>query len=130
MNSIANIVLHLCGNLRQWIVSAVGGATDVRNRPQEFSARGPLSKNELLEQLNGVVTEAEAALGRFDDKELLASRNVQGFDGTVLSAVFGCLTHLSGHTQEIIYITRLQLADAYRFAWVPTTPEQGATCDG
>lgn len=127
MNSIANLVLHLSGNLRQWIVSAVGGAADVRNRPQEFSAQGPISKNELLEQLNTVVTEADAALGRFDETQLLASRRIQGFDGTVLSAIFGCLTHLSGHTQEIIYITRLQLADAYRFAWVPTTPEQGAT---
>ena len=127
MNSIANLVLHLCGNLRQWIVSAVGGAADIRNRPEEFSERGPISKNELLTQLTAVVTEADAALGRFDETQLLASRRIQGFDGTVLSAIFGCLTHLSGHTQEIICISRLQLANSYRYAWVPTTPEQEAT---
>ena len=45
---------------------------------------------------------------------------------TVLSAISNSLSHLAGHTQEVVYITRLQLGDAYQFAWVPRTPEQGA----
>jgi hypothetical protein len=126
MNSIANVVLHLCGNLRQWLVSGVGGAADVRERPREFAEREPIPRDELLRRLGAVVAEADAVLAGFDETRLLDTRRIQGFDETVLSAVFDCLTHLKGHTQEIVYVTRQQLGDAYRFAWVPTTPEQGA----
>jgi hypothetical protein len=130
LNSIANIVLHLCGNLRQWIVAGVGGAPDVRNRPQEFAEREPLARDELLRRLAEAVAEADDALARVGDQELLEPRRVQGFDLTVLSAVFDSLSHLAGHTQEIVYVTRLQLGDAYRFAWTPATPEQGAAPAG
>jgi hypothetical protein len=126
MNSIANLVLHLCGNLRQWIISAIGGAQDVRNRPQEFAARDPIPKDELLRRLAAVMTEADVALSKFDAAHLLDARRIQGFDETALSGVFGCLAHVSGHAQEIVYITRLQLRDAYVFAWEPASPEQGA----
>jgi hypothetical protein len=125
MNSIANIVLHLCGNLRQWIVAGVGGA-DVRNRPQEFAEQGPIPTADLLGRLEQVVREADSALARLDGGRLLEPRRIQGFDETALSAIFGSLAHLAGHTQEIVYITRLQCGDAYRFAWAPATPEQGA----
>jgi uncharacterized damage-inducible protein DinB len=126
MNSVANIVLHLCGNLRQWIVSGVGGAADVRDRPAEFAERRPIARDELLGRLDQAVAEAAEALSRVGDRQLLEARRVQGFDETVLSAIFDSLSHLAGHTQEVVYITRLQLGDAYRLAWVPATPEQGA----
>jgi hypothetical protein len=126
MNSIANLILHLCGNLRQWLVSGIGGAADVRDRPQEFAEREPIPKDELLRRLAAVVAQADAVLSRFDDARLLEARRIQGFEGTALSAIFDSLAHLSGHAQEIVYITRLQLRDAYVFAWVPATPEQGA----
>jgi hypothetical protein len=125
-NSVANVVLHLCGNLRQWIVSGVGGAADVRDRPQEFAERVPVPRDELLRRLGEVVDEADAVLAHVGDEQLLEPRRIQGFDGTVLSAVFDSLAHLAGHTQEIVCLTRLQLGDAYRFAWAPETPEQGA----
>jgi hypothetical protein len=126
MNSIANLVLHLCGNLRQWIVSGVGGATYVRDRPHEFAEQGPIPKAELLLQLEEVIGEADAVLAETTNGQLLEPRRIQGFDETVLSAIFDSLTHLSGHTQEIICLTRLQRGEAYRFAWMPATPEQGA----
>ena len=44
MNSIGNLILHLCGNLRQWIVAGIGGEQDLRRRPNEFSERGAISK--------------------------------------------------------------------------------------
>src|SRR5262249_59915962 len=88
MNSIANLVLHLCGNLRQWIVSGVGGAADVRDRPAEFAERGAIPKAELLRRLDAVVREADAALAGGAPARLLAVRRSHGFDGTVLAAVF------------------------------------------
>jgi uncharacterized damage-inducible protein DinB len=126
MNSIANILLHLCGNVRQWIIAGVQRLPDVRDRPREFSERSPISKDKLLRRLDTVVREADAVLAAVTDAQLLEPRRIQGFDETVLSATFDALAHFNGHTQEIIYITRLQLGDAYQFAWVPTTPEQGA----
>src|SRR5436305_10213686 len=62
LNSIGNLVLHLCGNLRQWVVAGVGGASDVRNRPAEFAERGPVPKEELTRSLEAVVEEARRVL--------------------------------------------------------------------
>jgi hypothetical protein len=126
LNSIGNLLLHLGGNLRQWIVCGVGGAPDSRDRPGEFAERGPLARAELLGPLGQVVAEADAVLARVGGRQLLEPRRIQGFEETVLSAVSGSLSHLAGHTQEIVYITRLLRGDAYQFAWVPRTPEQGA----
>src|SRR5271166_5746139 len=54
LNSIANLILHLCGNLRQWIVAGVGTAEDIRHRPAEFAERGPIPKDNLLHMLDHV----------------------------------------------------------------------------
>jgi hypothetical protein len=126
MNSVGNILLHLCGNLRQWVVSGVGGVPDARDRPAEFAERGPIPRDELIRRLGAVVAEADAALAALDESRLLETRRIQGFDGTAQSAIWDSLAHLSGHAQEVVYITRLQLGDRYRFAWTPMTPEQGA----
>jgi Protein of unknown function (DUF1572) len=120
------LCLHLCGNLRQWIESSIGGAADDRNRPREIAERAPIPRDELLSRLAAVVGESDAVLAGADAGRLLAPLRIQGFEETVISAVFGCLTHISGHTQEIVYITRLQRGDAYRFAWTPTTPKERA----
>jgi hypothetical protein len=125
MNSIANLLLHLCGNLTQWIIAGVRHEPDHRHRPQEFAARGGIPKAELLSRLEQVVRTAQNVLKHTTDAQLLEPRRIQGFEGTVLSASFDSLTHLAGHAQEIIYITRLQLGERYRFAWVPATTEEG-----
>jgi hypothetical protein len=130
LNSIGNLLLHLGGNLRQWVVAGAAGTDDARDRPAEFAERGPIPKAELLRRLAEVVREADAVLSRVTADQLLAARRIQGFDETVLSAVFDSLAHLSGHTQEIVCLTRQQLGDAYRFAWTPATPEQGAPREG
>lgn len=126
LNSIGNLILHLCGNLRQWIIAGVGGASDVRNRPAEFAERGPIPNAELLRRLEMVVEEAKRALASVDDRQLTEVRCIQGFDVTGVAAIFDSIPHFRGHTQEIVHMTRLQLGDAYRFAWTPTSPEQGA----
>ncbi|MFT3883749.1 MAG: DUF1572 family protein [Gemmatales bacterium] len=126
MNSIANILLHLCGNMRQWIIHGVTNAPDHRDRPEEFSNRSMLAKNELIARLAKVVHESDQLLSAMNERQLLLERRIQGFDETVLSAILNSVSHFNGHTQEIVYITRLQLGSSYRFAWTPSTPEQGA----
>jgi hypothetical protein len=127
LNSIGNLLLHLCGNVRQWIVAGLGGAADVRDRPAEFAERGPIPRDELLRRLDTVVGEAKQVLAGLSARQLLEARRIQGFDVTGLGAVFDSVPHFRGHTQEIVHMTRLQLGDAYQFSWRPTTPEQGAT---
>jgi hypothetical protein len=127
LNSIGNLLLHLCGNVRQWIVAGLGGATDVRDRPAEFAERGPIPKGELLRRLETVVGEAKEVLAGLSARQLLDVRRIQGFDVTGLGALFDSVPHFRGHTQEIIHMTRLQSGDAYQFSWRPATPEQGAT---
>jgi uncharacterized damage-inducible protein DinB len=126
IHSIGNLILHLCGNLRQWIVSGLGGAKDVRDRPKEFSERGPFAKEELLQRLEAVVNEAKAVLARQTARQLLDARRIQGFDVTGLEAIFDSVPHFRGHTQEVIHMTRYLVGDAYKFAWTPTMPEEGA----
>jgi hypothetical protein len=126
LNSIGNLILHLCGNLRQWIVSGVGGASDARNRPAEFAERGPIPKDELMRKLEAVVKEAKGVLAGVDARQLAEDRRIQGFDVTGVAAIFDSIPHFRGHTQEIVHMTRLQLGDAYRLAWEPKTPEEGA----
>jgi hypothetical protein len=126
LNSIGNLILHLCGNLRQWIVAGLGGTEDRRNRPAEFAEQGPIPREQLLGNLEAVVEEAKGVLARVDARQLAEGRRIQGFDVTGVAAIFDSIPHFRGHTQEIVHMTRLQLGDAYQFAWTPTTPEQGA----
>lgn len=126
LNSIGNLVLHLCGNVRQWIISGVGGEADVRNRPREFSERGPFDREELIRRLDEVVQQADDVLSTVTPQQLLQPRRIQGFETTGLSAIFDSVAHFKGHTQEIVCLTRMQLGDAYQFEWAPSTPEEGA----
>jgi len=126
LNSIANLLLHLSGNLRQWIVAGIGGADDTRQRPLEFSQRGPIPKAQLIARLTEAVEEAKRALSTASASILLSPLRIQGFDVTGLEAIFHAVTHFRGHTQEIVHMTRCQLGDRCRFKFVPATPEQGA----
>jgi hypothetical protein len=124
MNSIANLMLHLTGNVRQWIISGIGGAEDVRNRPGEFADQSRRSKKELLATLKSTVGEADAVLSKVTATELVTPKRIQGFDTSVMGAIFSCVPHFRGHVQEIIHMTREQLGDKYRFDFVPQGPEQ------
>jgi hypothetical protein len=124
MNSIANLMLHLAGNLRQWIIGGIGGAQDVRNRPKEFADRSGAPAAELLATLRGTVAEADVVLGKLDADQLGQPRRIQGFDTTVLAAAFDTIAHFRGHVQEIIHMTREQLGGAYKFDFVPQGEEQ------
>ena len=126
MNSTGNLVLHLCGNVRQWIICGVGSEPDERNRPQEFADRGPFRKADLIARLEEVTGQADAVLQLVTPSQLLESCCIQGFPTTGLSAIFDSVAHFKGHTQEIVSLTRMQLGEGYRFEWVPKTPEEGA----
>ena len=115
MNSIGNVILHLSGNVRQWIVSGVGGAPDVRDRPAEFAERNKIPREQLMATLRSAVNDAKMALERCDADNLLRSRHVQHGEVTGLHAAYHAVSHFVGHTQEITYITRLRVGEKYQF---------------
>ncbi len=124
MNSIANLCLHLSGNLRQWLIAGVGNQKDIRNRPQEFSDRSNRPKTEILALLQSTVIEADQILSRLTATDLISARRIQGFDTTVLAAITNTISHFRGHTQEIIHMTREHLGEKYQFDFVPKGKEQ------
>ncbi len=125
LNSIGNLLLHLAGNVTQWIVCGVGGADDHRDRPAEFSARGGIAKHDLLTRLQDALAAAGAAIKGRPADELAKVRRIQGHDVSGVGAIFHSMSHFRGHTQEIVRISREILGEAYRMQWEPRTVEQG-----
>ena len=106
-NAAGNLVLHLSGNVRQWIVSAVGGVPDIRQRDEEFAARGGVPGAELAVLLRNAVTEAGAVIAALPPERLTERIHVQGYHVTVLEAIYHVVEHFAGHTGQIIYATKL-----------------------
>ena len=105
-NSVGNLVLHVAGNVRQWIVGGVGGAPDARDRDWEFANREQFGAAELAERLRAAVDGALAVLDGLPASTLLERRRIQVYDVTVLHAVIHVLTHFSGHVGQIIWATK------------------------
>jgi uncharacterized damage-inducible protein DinB len=106
-NAVGNLVLHLAGNVRQWIVSGVGGKSDMRDRDSEFAARDSLSKGELESRLRQTVEEATAIVEQLTPERLAARVTIQGYQVTVLEAVYHVVEHFSMHTGQIIFATKM-----------------------
>ena len=92
-NSVGNLLLHLAGNIGEWIVSGVGGAPNSRRRADEFAARSGQGPAELLALLDKALDNADAALARLTDADLDAPRMIQGRETTVLEAVYHVVEH-------------------------------------
>jgi uncharacterized damage-inducible protein DinB len=106
-NAAGNLALHLCGNVRQWIVSGVGAEPDIRDRDSEFAARGGPSAAELIERLHATVEQAAEVLSRVTAERLAQRIVVQGYDVTVMEAIYHVVEHFSGHTGQIIFMTKM-----------------------
>ncbi|UUO06768.1 DUF1572 domain-containing protein [Blastopirellula sp. J2-11] len=125
MNSIGTILIHLGGNVRQHLISGVGGAPDVRDRPAEFAERDPIPAQQLISELRATLDEAIAAVEKVDAAEMLQPRRVQGDNVSGWQASVHSVSHFFGHTQEIICLTRQMQAENYQFFWTPQSAEEG-----
>ena len=96
-NSVGNLILHLCGNVRQWLISAIGGQTDIRKRQSEFDERGPLATELLINMLDELQKDAENVLDTSKPEILTANFVVQGYQETGLSILIHIVEHFSGH---------------------------------
>lgn len=107
-NSIGNLVLHLNGNVWQWMVASFNGLEDKRDRPAEFNATGDLSASDLLNRLGQTIDEASKVLKRLTADDLLATYHIQGYTVTGLAAVYQVVEHFGLHYGQIIYVTKMQ----------------------
>jgi uncharacterized damage-inducible protein DinB len=105
-NAIGNLVLHLCGNVRQWIGFGVGGKPDVRARDREFSARGGVTREELIERLQMTVSGAVEIIRGLPAGRLGERTSVQSYEVSVLEAIAHVVEHFAHHTGQIIFATK------------------------
>ena len=107
-NSIANIVLHMQGNLAQRFLTNLKGETDVRNRDREFNAREILTKDEIIHTLDHGFTIADTALAELRPEQLDDIVVIMGKDNHVYEMIFNTVTHFCEHVGQIIYIAKLR----------------------
>lgn len=105
-NSIGNLILHLNGNVRQWLVAPFNGLNDDRNRPAEFAAEEGMSAPALLEGLGETMREGAEVLARLTEVDLLARYEIQGYNVSGLDAVYQVVEHFGLHYGQILYITK------------------------
>jgi uncharacterized damage-inducible protein DinB len=118
-NSIGNLVLHLSGNMRQWIIAGLGGAPDLRKRDEEFSEQGPLPRQKLIRELQNTVKESCRVVARLSPQDLLRHYTIQGFDVTGYSATADVLAHFAYHSGQIFYVTKLRRSKDLGFTRLP-----------
>jgi uncharacterized damage-inducible protein DinB len=106
-NSIGNLVLHLSGNARQWIVCGLGEASDARDRDSEFARREIIARDDLLTVLRQTLSEVDQTLAGFNADSLMEQRSIQGCDVTALEAILHVVEHFSMHTGQIILLTKM-----------------------
>jgi len=106
-NSVGNLVLHLCGNVRQWIGYGVGGQPDLRDRDSEFAARGGLQPVELSQRLQATISDAAGISRHLAPERLPETRTIQKYDVTVMEAILHVVEHFAQHTGQIIFATKL-----------------------
>ena len=125
-NSIGNLLLHLRGNITQWIIGGVGGQARERRRQQEFDERTHVPIQELLGKLRAAVEEADTVIRDLDANALLSTRQIQDYEVTVLEAIYHVVEHFSMHTGQIILLTKARTGEDLKL-WRPARETAGKT---
>lgn len=106
-NAIGNLVLHLCGNLRQWIGFGIAGLPDIRHRDGEFAARDGVTVDELKQRLQTTVREMADIIAALPPERLTQTAKIQGYEVSVLEVIYHVVEHFSGHAGQILFATKL-----------------------
>ena len=106
-NSVGNLILHLNGNVRQWLVASFNRLEDTRDRPAEFAEQQLIPPAVLLERLGATMQDASAVLSRLTEADLLSTFHIQGYTVSGLQAVYQVVEHFGMHHGQVLYITKL-----------------------
>lgn len=116
-NSVGNLLLHLEGNVRQWIASGLGGAPDERRRSAEFAAEDGPGRDELLGALVATVEEACGVIAGLDAAALARPLRIQGFETTGLQAVYHVVEHFGWHLGQIVWLAKMRAGEEHGLAF-------------
>lgn len=118
-NAVGNLVLHLCGNVRQYIIAGLGGAPDARERAREFAERGPIPAAALVAKLEETLAGVAAALDGFDPADLMTDRVIQGKMQNPVAVLMHVTEHFSYHVGQVTYFLKAGKAvdTAYYRGW-------------
>jgi hypothetical protein len=114
-NSVGNLVLHLNGNVRQWLVASFNQLQDTRDRPEEFKAQTGVRAAELLTQLSTTMEDASAVLARLNESDLSTCFEIQGYRVSGLEAIYQVVEHFGVHYGQIVYISKMLLGQDLGF---------------
>lgn len=117
-NSIGNLILHLCGNVTMWIIGGIGALPFERHRQLEFDERREIPSAELRTRLRDVVAQADDVMSAVRADELLSQRTIQGYNVTVLEAIYHVVEHFGMHTGQIILLSKARVGQDLRL-WEP-----------
>ncbi len=106
--SIGNLILHLSGNVRQWICAGLGRQEDVRKRDSEFCTEGGVSKVALIEKIKLTIIDAQEVVEKLSAEDLAKTYEVQVYEETGLSVVVHVIEHFSYHIGQITYAVKSQ----------------------
>jgi uncharacterized damage-inducible protein DinB len=124
-NALGNLLLHLAGNVRQWILCGVGELPDTRDRDSEFNARSGPKKADLLALLRATVEEACGVIEPLTAERLAADVHIQKYDVTVLEAIYHVVEHFAMHTGQVIFATKLLTGEELGFYTHLKRPSHG-----
>jgi hypothetical protein len=105
-NSVGNLLLHLNGNVRQWLIASFSGGEDARNRPAEFNERRRIAGRLLLQQLDATMQDAASVLDRLTSRDLVATYSIQGYTVRGLDAIYQVVEHFGLHYGQVLYINK------------------------
>lgn len=107
-NSIGNLLLHLNGNVRQWILQGIGGIENVRDRDADFSERGSIPLSDLVSALDRTLLEVDAVLQNLTSEDLLRQHDIQVYPNVRgMDAIYHVVEHFAMHYGQILYISKL-----------------------
>ena len=117
-NSVGNLLLHVSGSTRHYLSRYLGGIDYTRNRPAEFTERGPIPRADLLQIFDNTISEAAEILGSFETSRFLDKGAEPGYFDSVFEQLLGIAIHLATHTGQIAYITKMLKEGALDELWI------------
>lgn len=118
-NSAGNLVVHICGNLRQRYHAGLGGAPDDRNQDAEFAGAGPWARTGLIAMLERTFSEVDAMLASLPAARLGEKQEIRGTPTTVLDVLLRVVGHISEHVGQVVYIAKARQGDGFETLSIP-----------
>ena len=117
-NSVGNLTLHLSGSMRHYLSRSIGGLDYKRNRPAEFSERGPLPKDQVLSIFDETIEQARRVLNDFDTSRFLDETEEPDYYFTLFEQLLGIAIHIATHAGQIVFITKMLKEGSLDELWI------------